>query len=52
MLVSEVLDRINTALGLPDDLTGKNANDLFTNKRIVEQLKNALDIYASTINFI
>lgn len=52
MLVSEVLDRINTALGMPDDLTGKNANTLFTNKRIVEQLKNALDIYASTVKGI
>lgn len=47
MIVSEVIDRINTALGTPDDLTGKNANTLFTNKRIVEQLKNALDQYAS-----
>jgi len=52
MLVSEVLDRINTALGMPDDLTGKNANTLFTNKRIVEQLKNALDMYASTVKGI
>tara|TARA_R110002020_G_scaffold205785_1_gene410480 strand:- start:2791 stop:3720 length:930 start_codon:yes stop_codon:yes gene_type:complete len=47
MILSEVLDRINTSLGTPDDLTGKNANTLFTNKRIVEQLKNALDQYAS-----
>jgi hypothetical protein len=52
MLVSEVLDRINTALGMPDDLTGKNANTLFTNKRIVEQLKNALDTYASVVKGI
>tara|TARA_A100001391_G_scaffold136372_1_gene95119 strand:- start:113 stop:1042 length:930 start_codon:yes stop_codon:yes gene_type:complete len=47
MLVSECIDRINTALGTVDDLTGKSANSLFTNKRIVEQLKNALDQYAS-----
>lgn len=52
MLLSEVLDRINTALGMPDDLTGKNANELFTNKRIVEQLKNALDTYASVVKGI
>ena len=52
MLVSEVLDRINRALGMPDDLTGKNANVLFTNKRIVEQLKNALDTYSSTVKGI
>ena len=52
MNVSQVLNRINTALGMPDDLTGKNANKLFTNKRIVEQLKNALDTYSSVVKGI
>lgn len=47
MLVSEVISRINLALGEPDDLTGKAINSLFSNKRIVEHLQNALDQYAS-----
>ena len=47
MLVSDVISRINLALGEPDDLTGKSINSLFTNKRIVEHLQNALDQYAS-----
>ena len=47
MLVSDVVSRINLALGEPDDLTGKAINSLFSNKRIVEHLQNALDQYAS-----
>jgi len=46
MLVNDVIDRINTAIS--DDDSVKSSNSLFTNKRKVNQLKNALDVYAST----
>jgi len=48
LLVSDVLDRINFGLSDSDDLNNKSADATFTNKSIVAQLKNALDIYAST----
>lgn len=47
MLVSDVINRINFVLGEPDDLTGKAINNLFSNKRIAEHLRNALDQYSS-----
>ena len=46
MLVSDVIDRINTAIS--DEDSTKATSSLFTNKRKVNQLKNALDVYAST----
>jgi hypothetical protein len=46
MLVSDVIDRINTAIS--DEDSTKSTSSLFTNKRKVNQLKNALDVYAST----
>ena len=46
MLVSDVIDRINTAIS--DEDSTKATSSLFSNKRKVSQLKNALDVYAST----
>lgn len=50
MLVSDVIDRINTAIS--DEDSTKASNTLFTNKRKVNQLKNALDQYASNVKGI
>jgi hypothetical protein len=46
MLVSDVIDKINTAIS--DEDSTKATSSLFTNKRKINQLKNALDVYAST----
>lgn len=45
MLLSDVIDRINTAIADEDSI--KATNDPFTNKRVVNQLKSALDMYAN-----
>lgn len=50
MLVSDVIDRINTAIS--DEDSTKASNTLFTNKRKVNQLKNSLDQYASNVKGI
>lgn len=46
MLVRDVLDRIRFATATTNDLTGRSANNMFSNKNIVQQLKFALDKYA------
>ncbi|MCQ2383173.1 MAG: hypothetical protein MJ060_05125, partial [Clostridia bacterium] len=44
--VQEVIDRIRFNTATENDLIGKSANELFSNKNIVSQLKFALDDYA------
>ena len=44
--VQNVIDRIRFNTATENDLTGKSANELFSNKNIVAQLKFALDDYA------
>jgi hypothetical protein len=46
MLVRDVLDRIRFATATSSDLTGRSANNMFSNKNIVQQLKFSLDKYA------
>ena len=46
--VQNVIDRIRFNTATANDLTGKNANELFSNKNIVATLKFALDDYAKT----
>lgn len=47
MKVKDVIDRIKFATATLDDLSGKSSNNLFSNKNICQQLKFALDKYAS-----
>ena len=46
--VQNVIDRIRFNTATANDLTGKNANELFSNRNIVATLKFALDDYAKT----
>ena len=46
--VQNVIDRIRFNTATANDLTGKSANELFSNKNIVATLKFALDDYAKT----
>lgn len=46
--VKDVIDRIRFYTATENDLIGKSANELFSNKNIVAQLKFALDDYAKT----
>ena len=46
--VQEVIDRIRFNTATENDLIGKSANELFSNKNIVQTLKFALDAYAKT----
>ena len=46
--VQNVIDRIRFNTATENDLIGKSANELFSNKNIVAQLKFALDDYAKT----
>lgn len=46
--VKDVIDRIRFYTATENDLIGKSANELFSNKNIVATLKFALDDYAKT----
>ena len=46
--VQDVIDRIRFNTATENDLIGKSANELFSNKNIIGQLKFALDDYAKT----
>lgn len=46
--VQDVIERIRFNTATENDLIGKSANELFSNKNIVQTLKFALDAYAKT----
>ena len=46
--VQDVIERIRFYTATENDLIGKSANELFSNKNIVSELKFALDDYAKT----
>lgn len=46
--VKDVIERIRFNTATENDLIGKSANELFSNKNIVNQLRFALDDYAKT----
>lgn len=45
--VRDIIERIKFYIASQHDLSGKNVNNLFSNKNIVQQLKFAFDKYAS-----
>ena len=47
MLVSEVIQYVKDATATPDDLQNRTISPLFTNAKIVRQLKIAMDRYAN-----
>ena len=47
MLVNEALRRLRFNTGTLSDVTGKSANQLFTNQAILDQLQTQLDSYAN-----